>query len=217
MIVLSVLAGIAVLGVVATVRVSRFLAPPQIPPAYTGPRPEPATDGYLSHTESIRIDAPIDAFRRWVHHVELEDLLVGSANMPSVVRTEAIRGTWDPDHDRVGARRRVVLDDGHFAAEEILVDEPEVFRYIVWGYSNYAGLMIDHAIGEFTFQDEGGRTRLTWRYSFQPRSAVVRPFLSNFVRGTWADLMRTTLQAMRDGGERQALGTPDQHEHQARS
>jgi hypothetical protein len=98
----------------------------------------------------------------------------------------------------------VVLDDGHFAAEEVLLDQPEVFRYLVWGYTNYARLMIDHAVGEFTYQDEGGKTRLTWTYSFRPRSAMVRPFLSRFVSGTWADLMRRTLQVMREGGERHA-------------
>lgn len=211
------IAGIVVLGVVVTVGVRRFLAPPQTPPAYAGPRPEPAEGGYLSHTESIRIDAPLDAFRQWVNHTELNDLLVQSGNLPSVARTEVIGGTFDPGHDRVGARRRVVLDDGHFTAEEVLVDQPEVFRYVVWGYTNYARLMIDHAIGEFDFQDEGGRTRLTWTYSFRPRSVIVRPFLARFVRGTWADLMRKTLRAMRDGGERQALVNADRHRPQGRS
>src|SRR5918997_821259 len=197
-------AGIAVLGGALTVGVRQFLAPPQNSPAYTGPRPEPAEDGYISHTESILIDAPPDEFREWANHAELEDLGLESENTPSVVRTENIRGTWDPDQDRVGDRRRIVLDDGHVSVEEVLVDEPEVFRYIVWGYTNYARLMIDHAIGEFTYEDEGGKTRLSWTYSFQPTSAIARPFLSNFVSGTWAELMRNTLEAMRDGGERQA-------------
>jgi hypothetical protein len=200
---LHILAGV-VLSVALMVGVRQLLAPPQNPPAYTGPRPAQAEDGYISHTESILIDAPIDEFREWVNRSELEDLGLESDDTPSVVRTEAIRGTWDPDRDRVGDRRRVVLDDGHFTAEEVLVDEPEAFRYIVWGYTNYARLIIDHAIGEFNYEDEGGNTRLTWTYSFQPRSATVRPFLSNFVSGTWAELMRNTLEAMRDGGERQA-------------
>jgi Polyketide cyclase / dehydrase and lipid transport len=152
-----------------------------------------------------------------VNHTELNDLLVQSGNLPSVARTEPIRGTFDPDQDRTGARRRVVLDDGHFTAEEVLVDQPEVFRYMVWGYTNYARLMIDHAIGEFDFQDEGGRTRLTWTYSFRPRSVIVRPFLSRFVNSTWADLMRKTLRAMREGGERQALVNADRQGHQERS
>jgi Polyketide cyclase / dehydrase and lipid transport len=217
MIVLPTLAGIAVLGVVGTVAVRRFLAPPQTPPAYTGPRPEPAEDGYLSHTESIRVDAPTDTFRRWVNHTDLSELLVESRNLPRVARTEAVGGTFDPDQDRTGARRRVVLEDGHFSAEEVLVDTPEVFRYIVWGYTNYARLMIEHAIGEFHFHDEEGKTRLTWTYSFRPRSALVRPFLSRFVNGTWADLMRKTLQAMREGGERQALENADRHQHQEQS
>jgi hypothetical protein len=197
-------AGVAVLGGVVAVGMRRFLAPPQPPPAYTGARPEPAQDRYISHTESTLIDAPVDEFRDWASRTELEDLGLESEKTPSVVRTEVIRGTWDPDQDRMGARRRVVLEDGHFTAEEVLVDQPDVFRYMVWGYTNYARLMIDHAIGEFTYEDEGGKTRLTWTYSFQPRSVIVRPFLSRFVNGTWAELMRNTLDAMRAGGERLA-------------
>jgi hypothetical protein len=84
-------------------------------------------------------------------------------------------------------------------------------------YTNDAGLMIEHAIGEFSFQDEGATTRLTWSYSFQPRSAITRPLLANFVRGPWADLMRATLQAMREGGQHHAPANPDRHQHQARS
>ena len=46
---------------------------------------------------------------------------------------------------------------------------------------------------------------------------MVRPFLSSFVHGTWADLMRNTLRVMRVGGERQALVNADRHGHQERS
>lgn len=196
------LASVAALGLGVTVIVRRLLAAPPTPPAFDGARPDPAEGGYIGHTESILIDAPLDQFRDWANRAELEDLGLESQNLPRVVRTEMIRGSWDPDQNRVGARRRVVLEDGHFTAEEILVDESDRFRYIVWGYTNYAGLMIDHAIGEFQYDEDGGKTALTWTYSFQPRSALARPVLSRFVSGTWADLMRNTLEAMRAGGER---------------
>jgi hypothetical protein len=77
--------------------------------------------------------------------------------------------------------------------------------------------MIDHAIGEFSFEDEGSMTRLTWSYSFQPRSAIVRPLLANFVCGPWAGRMQATLQVMREGGEHQAPTRPDRRRHQTRS
>jgi hypothetical protein len=51
----------------------------------------------------------------------------------------------------------VVLDDGHYTAEEILVDQPDRFGYMVSGYTGYRGLMIDHAIGDFRYADEGAR------------------------------------------------------------
>jgi hypothetical protein len=199
------LATVAALGIGAMAVARRLLAPPRTPPAFDGPRPQPAESGYISHTESILIGAPPVEFRDWAHRTELEDLGLESERLPSVVRTEMIRGSWDPDHARVGARRRVVLDDGHFAAEEILVDEADRFRYIVWGYTNYGRLMIDHAIGEFHYdEEEGAKTAVTWTYSFLPRSALARPALSWFVRSIWAELMRNTLQAMRAGGERHA-------------
>lgn len=75
--------------------------------------------------------------------------------------------------------------------------------------------MIEHAVGEFHFQAEEGKTRLTWTYSFRPRSAMVRPVLSRFVQGTWADLMRKTLQVMREGGERQARVNADRHQERS--
>jgi polyketide cyclase/dehydrase/lipid transport protein len=196
--------GLVLLGVRVATGLRRYLLPPTTTPAFTDPRPEPAKEGYIEHTESILIDAPVDQFRDWANRASLEDLGLRSENTPNVVRTEAIRGTWDPGRSRVGDRRRVVLDDGHFTAEEVLVDEPEVFRYMVWGYTNYAGLMIDHAIGQFNYEGDRDRTRLTWTYSFLPRAAIVRPFLSRFVNGTWTELMRNTLEAMRQGGERQA-------------
>lgn len=141
-------------------RFRRLLAPPRTPPpAYDQARPEPAEDGYVRQTESTLIDAPLETFRDWVNHTELQDLIPKS---PQVVRTELIKGGEDPDQDRAGTRRRIVLDDGHFTAEEILVDEPDLFRYIVFGYTNYAGLMIDHAVGEFHYDDDSGKTRLTW-------------------------------------------------------
>jgi hypothetical protein len=199
-------AGLAIAALGTTIGVRRFLAPPETPPSYAGSRPEPAEGGYVSHTESILIDAPVDEFVGWVRGMGLEDLGLESDRTPNVVRTEVLRGTWDPDQDRAGHRRRVVLDDGHFAVEEVLVDDPDEFRYIVWGYTNYARLMIDHAVGDFTYVGRGNRTRLTWTYSFQPRSAIVQPFLSRFVRRTWAALMRNTLEAMRRGGERHARG-----------
>jgi hypothetical protein len=78
------------------------------------------------------------------------------------------------------------------------------YQLRIGGYTNYPRLMIDHAIGEFNYEGERGKTRLTWTYFFQPRSAIVRPFLSYFVSCAWADLMRNTLEVMRDCGERQA-------------
>lgn len=62
---------------------------------------------------------------------------------PGRVETHARQRCQEPDlavEPLASRRRRIVLDNGHFTAEEILVDEPDLFRYIVFGYTNYAGL-----------------------------------------------------------------------------
>lgn len=181
----------------------RYLTPPKTPPEYAGPCPEPAERGYVSRTDSVLVDVPRQRFVAWSNTMELGDLLQGDNGLPGVVRTDTLRGNPDPEQDRTGYRRRIVLSDGHFTAEEILADQPTEFRYIVWGYTNFVGLLVDHAIGEFRFESLGDQTRVSWTYSFQPRSVVARPFLSRFVNTTWAGLMRDTLAAMRKGSERQ--------------
>lgn len=144
----AIVAGVTALGIV------RFLAPPGSPPDYRGPKPEPDTEGLVTHRDSILIDAPLECYVEWTSNASLEEVLQGSDDVPRVVATEAVIGVWD----QVGARRRVVLEDGNYAAEEILAnDGPSRFRYQVWGYTSpVPRLMIDYAVGEFDITEEAG-------------------------------------------------------------
>lgn len=194
---------VAAIGALA-LGVARFLAPPDVPPEYRGQRPEPIADGHITHRESILIDVPVGRYMEWVTGTSLEDVLQGSDDVPSVVRTEPVMGTWG----EVGARRRVVLDDGHYVTEEILEnDQPRIFRYEVWGYTNAGRLMIEYAVGEFKVDDEDGQTLVTWTYSFHPTVGIARPVLSSFVEGTWADFMRSVLTTYKVEAERYAQAT----------
>lgn len=183
----------------------RFLAPPGSPPDYRGPKPEPDKDGTVTHRESILIDAPLACYVEWTSTVSLEEILRGSDDVPSVISTEPIIGVWD----QVGARRRIILEDGNYAAEQILTNEGSgSFRYQVWGYTSpVPRLMIDHALGQFEVTEEFNMTRVNWTYSFKPRVGVARPALRRFVEDTWADYMRLVLETFKVEVEQYACST----------
>lgn len=196
----------AVIGVIIVVAlgINRLLAPPATPPAYTGERPAVSDDqnSYISHIEEIVIDLPVEQYHEWSSNTPLEAVLTETSGIPSVLRTEMIQGTWN----QVGARRRVVLNDGHFAAEEVLVNEqPGLFRYAVWGYTNYARFAVDYAVGEFQFEDVSGKTHIRWTYSFHKNSILSDIFLPNFVQSNWAAYMRNALQTMKHESERSGV------------
>jgi hypothetical protein len=198
------LAAIIAIVIAGVVGINRLLAPPSTPPPYTGERPIISDDpsSYVSHTEETVIDLPIDQYIEWSINTPLEAILPGGGAIPSVLRTEMIQGTWG----EVGARRRVVLSDGHYAAEEIIVnDPPHVFRYQVWDYTNYVRFAVDYAIGEFRTEEIEGQTHITWTYSFHRNSLLSDVFLPNFVDNDWAAYMCTVLQTMKRESERIAL------------
>lgn len=177
-----------------------LLAPPRGAPAYDGARPVPADDGrYVVHREVVAIDVTVEEYDAWAQRADLNAILTGDGSLPSVVRTEMIRGEWD----EVGARRRVVLSDGHYAAEEVIASErPRLFRYQVWDYTNYAKLATDYAVGEFIAEEVDGKTRLIWTYSFHERSPLTARFLRSFVGGTWGPYMKNVIVAMKAAAER---------------
>jgi hypothetical protein len=198
------LLGLAVvLGAGVWAGVRQILRPPRVPPRFEGPRPDPARQGYVSHTESTTIRVPREHYLRWVNseEVDLSDLIQGSERLPRVVGTQVLRGSFELGDDRVSARRRVELSDGHFVAEEVLEDSPQRFRYMIWGFTSYQRLVIDHAVAEFLFEDRGEETKLTWTYLFHPRSPFLRQLVARFVNGVWVGLMRNALEGMRTGAE----------------
>jgi hypothetical protein len=195
--VLVVIIGIVLVGILG---VRSLLAPPAAPPAFTDARPAVSDDpnSYVTQTEEIIIDLPIDQYNAWSNSVELEAILPGGSGIPSVVRTEMIKGTWN----NVGARRRVVLEDGHYTAEEVIANEqPELFRYQVWNYTNFARFAVDYAIGEFRLEDLGDQTRVIWTYSYHKNSILSDLFLPSFVHNDWGAYMRTVLQTMKRESE----------------
>lgn len=188
--------------------IARAVAPPEVPPAYSDERPEPAHSGYISHSESVFIGVPPDRFAAWVDEPgrNLSDIVAAPRGMPAVATTHPLRGDWDPAGDRTGDRRRVTFADGHHLAEEVLADNPESFRYVIWGFTGYQRFAVRYAVAEFTYAERAGGTQLSWTYSFMPTTGLVRPFVSDFVNTTIAAMMRGTLEGMRAGAEQDQPG-----------
>ncbi|HEY4022212.1 MAG TPA: SRPBCC family protein [Pseudonocardiaceae bacterium] len=176
--------------------------PPRGKPAYDGPRPNPARTGYASVTHTVLINAAPERVRSWNDDPDrpLEDVVKFDSDFPSVADTEPLVGEWIPG-SRVGNRRRVRFTDGNYLAEEVLNDEPELFRYMIWGFTSGQRVAIRHGLAEFRFVAQGEGTRLEWTYSFLPRLFVFRPFVQRFLTRVMTPMMTTTLAAMRDGVE----------------
>jgi hypothetical protein len=165
-----------------------------------GPRPPLDQSGFVRHTETITVQMPIQALDKWRRSRPLETILHGTKRIPGVDHTEVIRGTWG----EAGARRRVILKDGNQTTEEILEDKrPSLFRYEVWGFTNWARFLTDYAVGEFQFQEVPGGTEVHWTYSFHQKSILVSPLVAWVVQNDFAEFMRSTLQTMKQEAERQ--------------
>lgn len=173
--------------------------PPVTPPNYSGARPEVVEAGWITHTAEIVIDTPIGFYDAWRQEVPLSDILPGAPGIPAVAGTEPVSGEWD----EVGARRRILLADGHQAVEQVLAnDGPSLFRYQVWGFTSPAGRFTDYAVGEFRLTEAGpDRTRVTWTYAFDPRSPFARIPLWLFVQTQFRPFMEAGLERMKAGAE----------------
>jgi hypothetical protein len=195
------LAAIASVAVVTTLVAWLQLQPPARPPLYEGARPDESTAGYEAVTESILIEASPAAVHAYTNDPDLalEDV-VQFDGFPAVVGTLALSGDWIPG-SRDGDRRRVQFADGHYLAEEVLVDDPERFRYMIWGFTSFQRFAVDHGVAEFTYQPEGTATRLSWTYTLLPTSELTRGAVRAFLADTMRPMMTATLMGYRNGIE----------------
>ena len=157
--------------------------------------------GYVSVTHHVLIDAAPDEVWEWNNAASRTlQSIVQFENYPAVVGTTPLIGDWQPG-GREGNRRRVEFADGHYLAEEALVDTRETFRYMIWGFTNAQRFAVSHGLAEFSFAAEGDRTRLTWTYSFLPATNLLRPAVARFLTRTMSPMMTATLAAVRTGIE----------------
>ena len=201
--------GILVISALAIVGLGfaawRATVPPTTPPEYVGPRPDPREHGYVTVTDSVLVAAPPADVWAWLNDPTrtLEDIVHFDSGFPAVVGTEPLVGRWEAG-EREGDRRRVQFADGHYLAEEVLVDSDDTFRYMIWGFTSAQRFAVQHGVAEFRYHAEADGTRVTWTYSLLPTLGALSPFVEAFADSTLAPMMRATLTAMHDGIERDA-------------
>lgn len=190
----------AVLGLIGW----RLSLPPANPPDYSGERPELADAGdYASVTHSVYVNASPEHV--WAAgsdpDLSLEDIVQFDDSFPAVETTQPLIGDWTPG-DRVGDRRWVRFEDGHYLAEEVLIDDPNVFRYQIWGFTrNVQRFSIQHGVAEFRYEPEGGGTRLSWTYSLLPTTSLLSGPVQSFLDSTMTPMMIATLDGTREHAE----------------
>lgn len=163
-------------------------------------RPPIDRDGFVSHTETITVNVPMQFLQEWrgASSGHLENTLRGTDRIAGVSRTEMIQGTWP----MAGARRRVIRKDGNQSLEEVVENTwPTSFRYEVWSFTDNARILTNYLVGEFHHQEVPGETEVRWTYSFHRRSLFAAPLLAIEVRRRVPGFMRSALQNMKQHAE----------------
>ncbi|MDZ4317531.1 MAG: SRPBCC family protein [Phenylobacterium sp.] len=160
-----------------------------------GPSAEVSTIAAASLAKVWAIFVPIDLAQMFPR---------GSGPIPAVVGTSDQTGPWDV----VGSARRVRLADGTSVREEILASAPcdgappregrARFASRVGGFSGPLAALTTAAFGEWAFVEAApGRTEISWRYTFVPRSALMAAPLSALIVLFWRTYMRRGIENVR--------------------
>ena len=204
---------VAAVLILSVTRVSaRTCAPP---PGFVD-TPHPAivpAEQLVAHTEEITIDRPLAVVLRVVDK-PIKDTFKKTDSLPMVSGEYQL--TQNP-FGTPGSRRIVCLTDDSTLEEEVLQterdDNSHRFRYIVWKYTTEKARPIEYGLGDFHFsQLDGGRTHITWVYSFKLKEhnfpgnlgALGRfLFRKYFLDREYADLMRGVLNGYKTDAEQQ--------------
>lgn len=184
MIALVMAAGLAGCTVAPQQGLVEFSAPPE--------RSVPAET--VRHSETAFVAVPPEALIPWIIDAPLEDVFDATGSLPAVAGTKPLTRDWG----KAGSQRRVLLGDGHQAAEIILtVNRGRSFTYQVYGFTTSASLLANYAIGTFEAVRVPGGSQLTWTYSFAPKSGLTRVPLGIFVSKEWSAYMGAAMANMK--------------------
>ena len=174
---------------------SADIAPPDVPPTYTGEAPA-IRDGQYAEYETRRVfNAPLVPLREFI---EGEQRIVGAMEETDQIRKPidvvVVHGEWPQE----GAVRRLEFSDGHFAMERVLENDfPTLFRYQVWNYTSAAGQNLDYALGQQAWRElPDGRSELVWTYRLKPNAWYKHHFIQQFVSNDMRPLMDNALDTV---------------------
>jgi hypothetical protein len=180
--------------------------------------PHPAIGGseeFVSHTEEITIERPLAVVLRAVDK-PLKDTFKKTDSLPTVSGDYVLT---KGDFGAPGSRRLTCLSDGGTVEEEVLESTQKQssfrFRYVVWNYTSERARPIAYAVGDFLYSETGGgRTHVTWTYSFRLKDENFPGYLGAlgrflfrkyFLEREYANLMRGVLNGYKADAEQRPL------------
>jgi hypothetical protein len=189
---------LAVVALLIAVTACSNAAPPETPPAYTDAAPEITDAPDASYVTTRRVEAPAAAVRQWIDEGRMLPSLQSTDRVSKPAGYDMLSGTWPEP----GAIRRVQQEDGHYVAERVLENTPEVFAYQIWAPTTSAGRNILYGRGEFRVTTiDAASSTLTWTYELKARNALVAPFLRGFVKNDFAPFMEAGMDAFAASAE----------------
>ncbi len=156
----------------------------------------------ISATVSTIIERrPADTFD-WFVELDISRVLNGYGPLPAVEQTLNQSGRWTTP----GETRDLQMSRGITARQEILIcEKPRFFAYRVSGFAHILDLMAWGAEARWWFEEvSDGRTRLTWRYTFWPRSRIAQIAMYPIISTIWTGYMQKTIELMRRFAESDA-------------
>ncbi|MEM7487919.1 MAG: SRPBCC family protein [Pseudomonadota bacterium] len=147
--------------------------PPSIPPT-APPPPEVATTGFVRAQATATVPMSVPELRAFMAANPLIDFLEPTDNIAPPVASQVLSGTWP----QPGATRWLRLSDGHYVVERVLQNNPDLFRYQIFLFTNSVGRGVDQIVGEQRFLAQpDGSTRIEWDYDVKARNALTRLFV----------------------------------------
>lgn len=140
--------------------------PPASPPIATPPPPV-STEGAIPVTVYAELPFDLEGARAYAERRSIVDFMEQSEDIARPVDGVILSGTWGEP----GAVRRLELEDGHFVIERILENEPNLFRYQIWVFTNELGLGVEQIVGTQLYSlNEDGNVEFEWTYAVKPKN-----------------------------------------------
>jgi len=149
-------------------------------------------DRVLNRTAQVVVNCSKENASEYISSsTELSQWLVKSGPVPGAKSVEVLVGPYN----FVGAKRKVTFIGGDTLQEQLIrYDMPANYAYKVSDFSNILEKWSGEAYGQLWFDNEDGKTRITWEYSFKYKSLLKRIALSLFLSFVYKKFMTSALE-----------------------